>query len=147
MIGKSSSGREETKRSTPARRSATQGPSYRSRPASKNHTRKVNGPATGLQEGDLQAVVSPGLHGIVVPKSESADAVRQTDALLTRLEKLTLDHGGRIYLAKDAVLSPDGFRAMYPKLLAFQDVLDAIEPQRRLNSDMARRLKIREHGS
>ena len=69
------------------------------------------------------------------------------EALLTRLEKLTLDHGGRIYLAKDAVLSPDGFRAMYPKLLAFQDVLDAIDPQRRLNSDMARRLKIREHGS
>jgi decaprenylphospho-beta-D-ribofuranose 2-oxidase len=69
------------------------------------------------------------------------------EALLTRLEKLTLDHGGRIYLAKDAVLSPAGFRAMYPKLPAFQGVLDTIDPQRRLNSDMARRLKIREHGS
>jgi decaprenylphospho-beta-D-ribofuranose 2-oxidase len=55
-----------------------------------------------------------------------------------------LDHGGRIYLAKDAVLSPEGFRAMYPKLPEFQAVLDAIDPEQRLNSDMARRLKIRE---
>ena len=66
------------------------------------------------------------------------------EALLARLERLTLDHGGRIYLAKDAVLSPSGFRAMYPRLAEFQAVLNAIDPQRRLNSDMARRLKIRE---
>jgi decaprenylphospho-beta-D-ribofuranose 2-oxidase len=65
--------------------------------------------------------------------------------VLRRLERLTLDHGGRIYLAKDAVLSPEGFRAMYPKLPEFQAVLDAIDPEHRLNSDMARRLKIREH--
>ena len=64
--------------------------------------------------------------------------------VLRRLERLTLDHGGRIYLAKDAVLSPEGFRAMYPKLPEFQAVLDAIDPEQRLNSDMARRLKIRE---
>lgn len=64
--------------------------------------------------------------------------------VLRRLERLTLDHGGRIYLAKDAVLSPEGFRAMYPKLPEFQAVLDAIDPKQRLNSDMARRLKIRE---
>jgi decaprenylphospho-beta-D-ribofuranose 2-oxidase len=67
--------------------------------------------------------------------------------VLRRLERLTLDHGGRIYLAKDAVLSPEGFRAMYPKLPEFQAVLDAIDPEQRLNSDMARRLKIREHRS
>jgi decaprenylphospho-beta-D-ribofuranose 2-oxidase len=65
--------------------------------------------------------------------------------VLRRLERLTLDHGGRIYLAKDAVLSPEGFRAMYPKLPEFQAVLDAIDPEHRLNSDMARRLKIREY--
>jgi decaprenylphospho-beta-D-ribofuranose 2-oxidase len=64
--------------------------------------------------------------------------------VLRRLERLTLDHGGRIYLAKDAVLSPEGFRAMYPKLPEFQAVLDAIDPEQRLNSDMARRLKMRE---
>ena len=66
------------------------------------------------------------------------------EELLARLERLTLEHGGRIYLAKDAVLSPEGFRRMYPRLPEYQAVLDRIDPERRLNSDMARRLKIRE---
>ena len=64
--------------------------------------------------------------------------------LLARLERLTLDHGGRIYLAKDAALSPEGFRRMYTRLPEFEAVLDRVDPERRLNSDMARRLKIRE---
>jgi decaprenylphospho-beta-D-ribofuranose 2-oxidase len=66
------------------------------------------------------------------------------EELMARLERLTLEHGGRIYLAKDAVLSPEGFRRMYPRLPEYQAVLDRIDPERRLNSDMARRLKIRE---
>ena len=66
--------------------------------------------------------------------------------LLARLERLTIDHGGRIYLAKDSLLSPEGLRAMYPRLPEFQAVLDAVDPERRLNSDMARRLRIRESG-
>ena len=66
------------------------------------------------------------------------------EELLARLERLTLDHGGRVYLAKDAMLSPDGFRAMYSRLPEFQTVLDEVDPDRRLNSDMARRLRIRE---
>jgi decaprenylphospho-beta-D-ribofuranose 2-oxidase len=69
------------------------------------------------------------------------------EELLARLERLTLDQGGRIYLAKDAALSPQGFRRMYPLLPEFQAVLEEVDPQRRLNSDMARRLKIRERGS
>ncbi|HEX6101773.1 MAG TPA: FAD-binding oxidoreductase [Alphaproteobacteria bacterium] len=64
--------------------------------------------------------------------------------LLARLERLTLDHGGRIYLAKDAALSPEGFRRMYTRLPEFEAVLDRVDPERRLNSDMARRLKIRD---
>ena len=66
------------------------------------------------------------------------------DASAGRLERLTLEHGGRIYLAKDAALSPEGFRRMYPRLPEYQAVLDRVDPERRLNSDMARRLKIRE---
>jgi decaprenylphospho-beta-D-ribofuranose 2-oxidase len=66
------------------------------------------------------------------------------DELMGRLERITLDHGGRIYLAKDAVLSAAGFRAMYPRLGEFRAVLDMVDPKRRLNSDMARRLRIRE---
>jgi decaprenylphospho-beta-D-ribofuranose 2-oxidase len=67
-----------------------------------------------------------------------------TAALLRRLEEITLAHGGRVYLAKDALLSPEAFRAMYPDLPALRAVLDQIDPERRLASDMSRRLRIRE---
>ena len=66
-----------------------------------------------------------------------------TDELMQRLERLTLDHGGRIYLAKDACLSAAGFAAMYPKLDAFRAVLREVDPQGRMISGMARRLNIR----
>ena len=69
------------------------------------------------------------------------------EELLGRLERLTLDYGGRIYLAKDAALSSAGFRAMYPRLAEFRSVLERVDPQRRMNSDMARRLAIHEGGA
>lgn len=62
---------------------------------------------------------------------------------LGRLERITLDHGGRVYLAKDSCLSPDGFTAMYPRLDEFRAVLTEIDPDRRMDSSMARRLNIR----
>ncbi len=65
------------------------------------------------------------------------------DELMLRLERLTLDHGGRIYLAKDACLSAAGFAAMYPKLGAFRAVLRDVDPEGRMTSGMARRLAIR----
>ena len=65
-------------------------------------------------------------------------------ALLGELERITLKHGGRVYLAKDALLSAEGFRAMYPRLRAFQDVVARVDPDRRLASDMARRLRVRD---
>jgi Ornithine/acetylornithine aminotransferase len=66
-----------------------------------------------------------------------------TEKLLARLERITLDHGGRIYLAKDACLSRGAFEAMYPKLDAFRAVLDEVDPLARMSSDMSRRLGIR----
>jgi decaprenylphospho-beta-D-ribofuranose 2-oxidase len=65
-------------------------------------------------------------------------------ALMSRLERITLDHGGRIYLAKDALLSPAGFRAMYPALPHLQTVLEAVDPDGVMASDLSRRLRIRE---
>ena len=62
---------------------------------------------------------------------------------LAELERLTLDAGGRIYLAKDSALSSDGMAAMYPDLPAFRMMLAEIDPQRRLDSDLARRLRLR----
>ncbi|MFY7960534.1 MAG: D-arabinono-1,4-lactone oxidase, partial [Elsteraceae bacterium] len=63
--------------------------------------------------------------------------------LLRKLEQITLDHGGRIYLAKDSALSPEGFRAMYPEHKAFQTLIDDLDPERLMTSDMARRLGLR----
>jgi decaprenylphospho-beta-D-ribofuranose 2-oxidase len=63
--------------------------------------------------------------------------------LLHNLVRITMDHGGRVYLAKDAVLDPASFAAMYPKLGEFRTVLDHIDPERRMQSDLARRLDIR----
>lgn len=68
-----------------------------------------------------------------------------TRALLQRLEAITLEHGGRVYLAKDASLSAQTCRAMYPDIDVFRDVLDRIDPEGRMNSDLARRLDIRGH--
>jgi len=63
--------------------------------------------------------------------------------LLDRLERITLDHGGRIYLAKDGAMKAESFAQMYPKLDEFRAVLDRIDPNRVMDSDMSRRLKIR----
>jgi decaprenylphospho-beta-D-ribofuranose 2-oxidase len=64
--------------------------------------------------------------------------------LLGKLERITLDHGGRIYLAKDGAMQADSFAQMYPKLDGFRAVLDQIDPNRVMDSDMSRRLKIRD---
>lgn len=66
-----------------------------------------------------------------------------TDALMTQLEYITRDHGGRIYLAKDSALSAAGFAAMYPKVDRFCAVLAEVDPDGRMASDISRRLRIR----
>ncbi len=63
-------------------------------------------------------------------------------ALLRRLERLTLDHGGRVYLAKDSTLSPAGMAAMYPRLAEFQAIRARLDPGGRFSSDMSRRLGL-----
>ena len=63
-------------------------------------------------------------------------------ALLDSLHDITLDHGGRVYLAKDSCLRPEQFRRMYPNLSKFQSVLRSIDPERRMRSDMALRLQL-----
>jgi len=66
------------------------------------------------------------------------------DDLLGRLERITRDGGGRVYLAKDACLSAQGFAAMYPRLDDFRAVLARVDPEARIQSDLARRLSIRD---
>jgi decaprenylphospho-beta-D-ribofuranose 2-oxidase len=70
-----------------------------------------------------------------------------TTALLAQLERIARDHGGRIYLAKDSALSPEGFAEMYPNLARYRSVLETVDPGARLQSDMARRLRVRGSGA
>lgn len=48
---------------------------------------RVNGAQTGLCEGDIQAVVGPGLRGIRLPKAESAVAVHTVAAWIEAAEQ------------------------------------------------------------
>jgi decaprenylphospho-beta-D-ribofuranose 2-oxidase len=66
--------------------------------------------------------------------------------LLTRLERMVLDNGGRIYVAKDSHLSAAAFAAMYPGLAQFRSTLAEVDPEQRMVSDLARRLDIRGDG-
>ena len=71
--------------------------------------------------------------------------VRVTEAQeQAALERATLDNGGRVYLAKDSALSPEGFAAMYPELDRQRKVLAETDPQARFQSDLSRRLGMRE---
>ena len=66
----------------------------------------------------------------------------QTQALFRALEHITRDAGGRIYLAKDSMMSRESFAAMYPNIEAFQQVRETVDPQRRFSSSMSRRLGL-----
>ena len=68
----------------------------------------------------------------------SSDTVR----LLHSLHDIALDHGGRVYLAKDSCLTAGHFRRMYPELSELQAVLERIDPLRRMRSDMSARLEV-----
>lgn len=66
-----------------------------------------------------------------------------TWSVLRRLEAIVLEHRGRVYLAKDSALSPEGFRTMYPKHADYCQVLLRIDPEERFSSDLARRIGLR----
>lgn len=62
--------------------------------------------------------------------------------LLAEFDRIVLDHGGRVYLAKDQAMSADIFARMYPRLPEFQALRQRIDPHHRLGSAQSRRLGI-----
>jgi decaprenylphospho-beta-D-ribofuranose 2-oxidase len=65
---------------------------------------------------------------------------RRSERLIQDLVSITADAGGRIYLAKDAVLTRKQFVSMYPNYTLFRSVIDEIDPNSKMDSEMARRL-------
>ena len=75
----------------------------------------------------------------------SLDLPMKGDRLLTCLEQvddLVIRHGGRVYLAKDARLSPRSFRQMYPDFPKWQQIKREVDPSNRFSSDLSRRLEL-----
>jgi decaprenylphospho-beta-D-ribofuranose 2-oxidase len=63
-------------------------------------------------------------------------------ALLERLDEIVASGGGRVYLAKDARLTPDRFRAMYPEFPRWLQVKRQVDPANRFRSDLGTRLGL-----
>jgi decaprenylphospho-beta-D-ribofuranose 2-oxidase len=62
--------------------------------------------------------------------------------LLDRLDRLVLEHGGRVYLAKDSHVARPAFEAMYPQVEEFRKIRATIDPDRVFASDLSRRLNL-----
>lgn len=64
------------------------------------------------------------------------------EALVRALDRVVLDHGGRVYLAKDAHLDAATFAAMYPDAERFREIRRRLDPEGRLSSSLARRVGL-----
>jgi FAD/FMN-containing dehydrogenase len=64
---------------------------------------------------------------------------------LDRLDEIVVRLGGRVYLAKDARMRAEAFRAMHPRLAKWSEIKLKVDPQNRFDSDLARRLGM-SHG-
>jgi len=67
-------------------------------------------------------------------------ATPSTQQLVDQLNAFTIDHGGRIYLAKDAFTRPEDFRAMYPRFEAWKRVRQKFDPNGSIRSALSVRL-------
>jgi FAD/FMN-containing dehydrogenase len=67
---------------------------------------------------------------------------RRVRAVLPQLDRWVSDHGGRVYLAKDAMLTPELFYTMYGKPAeAWTQLIRANDPQKKFTSLMSERLE------
>lgn len=65
------------------------------------------------------------------------------DRFLYQLDELVIEYGGRVYLAKDARLSAEAFRAMYPNFEQWLEVKSKVDPDNYFSSALSQRLEIK----
>jgi hypothetical protein len=63
-------------------------------------------------------------------------------SLLDRLDRIMLEHRGRLYLAKDARAAPETIAAGYPELERFRAVRRRYGLEGRCESHLSRRLEL-----
>jgi decaprenylphospho-beta-D-ribofuranose 2-oxidase len=64
------------------------------------------------------------------------------ESLCDALDRLVVENGGRVYLAKDSRVSPGMLEQMYPRLEEFRKVRAELDPHGLFASDLSRRLGI-----
>jgi len=62
--------------------------------------------------------------------------------MLREMDRTVAEAGGRVYLAKDAMLDADTFARMYPAAEAFREVRRSLDPDGVLTSSLARRVGL-----
>ncbi len=71
-----------------------------------------------------------------------AAGIKGLPELLSKVDNMVLDAGGRHYLAKDSHVSPTAVRRGYPRLDEWMNTRDAMDPNGLWRSDLARRLGL-----
>jgi decaprenylphospho-beta-D-ribofuranose 2-oxidase len=77
---------------------------------------------------------------------DMAAGLRGLPELLARVDTMVLDAGGRHYLAKDSHVAASAVRRGYPRFREWQETRSEMDPDGRLNSDLARRLGLLDEG-
>jgi len=91
-----------------------------------------------VRRAGLLSFPGPG-YGVNFQVEDTADARR----LLLAFTDLLVELGGRVYLAKDAVILPRHLEAMYPQLGAWRSIVKAYDPRGRIQSDLSIRLRMK----
>jgi decaprenylphospho-beta-D-ribofuranose 2-oxidase len=58
------------------------------------------------------------------------------------LDKMVLEVGGRLYVAKDSRASAETFHRMYPRIDEWRKIRNAVDPEGVFASDQSRRLEL-----